>query len=36
MSPATIFQIHLVLGYVPWLLFVGVYMLPWLKSMDQV
>ena len=36
MSPATIFQIHLVLGYVPWLLFVGVYMLPWLKSMDQL
>ena len=36
MSPATIFQIHLVLGYVPWLLFVGVYMLPWLKSMDQI
>jgi hypothetical protein len=36
MSPATIFQIHLLLGYVPWLLFVGVYMLPWLKSMDQV
>src|ERR1700751_771984 len=36
MSPATIFQIHLVLGYVPWLLFVGAYMLPWLKSMDRV
>jgi hypothetical protein len=36
MSPATIFQIHLVLGYVPWLLFVGAYMLPWLKSMEQV
>ena len=36
MSPATIFQIHLVLGYVPWLLFVGVYGLPWLKSMDLV
>jgi hypothetical protein len=36
MSPATIFQIHLVLGYVPWLLCVGVYVLPWLKSMDQV
>ena len=36
MSTAAIFQIHLVLGYVPWLLFVGVYMLPWLKSMDQV
>ena len=36
MSPATIFQIHLILGYVPWLLCVGVYVLPWLKSMDQV
>lgn len=34
MSPATIFQIHLVLGYVPWLLFVGAYALPWLKSME--
>src|SRR5260221_11632243 len=36
MSPATIFQIHLVLGYVPWLLCVGVYVLPWLRSMDRV
>src|SRR6201997_1705714 len=36
MSPATIFPIHLVLGYVPWLLFVGAYMLPWLKAMDRV
>ncbi|HEY2533107.1 MAG TPA: hypothetical protein VGJ20_35130 [Xanthobacteraceae bacterium] len=36
MSPATIFQIHLVLGYVPWLLCVGAYVLPWLKSMDRV
>jgi len=36
MSPATIFQIHLVLGYVPWLLFIGAYVLPWLKSMDGV
>jgi hypothetical protein len=36
MSPATIFQIHLVLGYVPWLLCVGVYVLPWLKSIDRV
>jgi hypothetical protein len=36
MSPATIFQIHLVLGYVPWLLFIGVYALPWLKSVDRV
>src|SRR5712692_11018344 len=36
MSPATIFQIHLVLGYVPWLLCFGVYVWPRLKSMDQV
>jgi hypothetical protein len=36
MSPATIFQIHLVLGYVPWLLCFGVYMWPRLKSMDPV
>src|SRR5580693_902348 len=36
MSPATVFQIHLVLGYVPWLLCLGAYVLPWLKSMDPV
>src|SRR5215469_16173590 len=36
MSPATIFRIHLVLGYVPWLLFLGAYLWPWLKSMSQV
>ncbi len=36
MSPATIFQIHLVLGYVPWLLCFGAYLWPWLKSVDQV
>jgi hypothetical protein len=36
MSPATIFQIHLVLGYVAWLLCFGVYMLPRLASMDRV
>ncbi|MCP3469387.1 hypothetical protein NLM33_03485 [Bradyrhizobium sp. CCGUVB1N3] len=36
MSTATIFQIHLVLGYVPWLLLFGSYGWPWLKSMDQV
>ena len=36
MSPATIFQIHLVLGYVPWLLCFAVYALPRLKSMDPV
>src|SRR6266481_2136759 len=36
MSPATIFQIHLVLGYVPWLLCFGAYLMPRLKSMDLV
>ena len=36
MSPATIFQIHLVLGYVPWLLLFGAYVWPWLRSMDQI
>ena len=36
MSSTTIFQIHLVLGYVPWLLFVAAYVLPKLKSMDHV
>lgn len=36
MSPATIFLIHLVVGYVPWLLCVGVYVWPWLKTTDQV
>jgi hypothetical protein len=36
MSPATIFQIHLVLGYVPWLLCFGTYVWPRLKSMDRI
>jgi hypothetical protein len=36
MSPATIFQIHLVLGYVPWLLCFGAYLWPWLKSVEPV
>ena len=36
MSPATIFQIHLALGYVPWLLVFGTYVWPRLKSMDRV
>jgi hypothetical protein len=35
MSPAAIFQIHLGLGYVPWLLCFFVYILPWLRSMDR-
>jgi hypothetical protein len=36
MSPATVFQIQLVLGYVPWLLWFGAYGWPRLKAMDQV
>jgi hypothetical protein len=36
MSPATVFQIHLVLGYVPWLLCFGAYLWPKLRSMDPV
>jgi hypothetical protein len=36
MSPATIFQIHLVLGYVPWLLCFSAYIWPKLKAMDRV
>ena len=36
MSPETIFQIHLVLGYVAWLLCFGVYVLPKLQAMDRV
>src|ERR1051325_4965885 len=36
MSPETIFRIHLILGYVAWLLCFRVYVLPRLKSMDMV
>jgi hypothetical protein len=36
MSPETIFRLHLILGYVAWLLCFRVYLLPRLKSMDQV
>lgn len=36
MSPATVFQIHLVLGYVPWLLFFAAYAWPRLKAMDAI
>jgi hypothetical protein len=35
MLPATLFQIHLVLGYLAWLLCFGAYVWPWLKSMDR-
>jgi hypothetical protein len=34
MSTASVFQIHLVLGYVPWLLCFGAYIWPRLRSMD--
>jgi hypothetical protein len=36
MSTATVFQIHLVLGYVPWLLAFGAYFWPRLKAMEAV
>jgi hypothetical protein len=36
MSPDIIFLIHLVLGYVAWLLCFGAFILPWLKSMDRI
>jgi hypothetical protein len=36
MSPATIFQTHLVLCYVPWLLCFSAYIWPRLKAMDRV
>ena len=36
MSPATVFDIHLALGYVPWLLAFGAYFWPRLKAMDPV
>ena len=35
MSPATIFEIHLLLGYVPWLLCFGAYVWPMLRAMDR-
>jgi hypothetical protein len=34
MSTELVFQTHLVLGYVAWLLCFGAYLWPWLKSMD--
>ena len=34
MSPEIIFQIHLVLGYVPWLLYLAAYGWPRLKAME--
>jgi hypothetical protein len=35
MSPETLFRIHLVLGYVAWLLCFRVYLWPWLKTADR-
>jgi hypothetical protein len=35
MAPEVLFQIHLVLGYVAWLLCFSVYILPKLRSMDR-
>jgi hypothetical protein len=36
MSPQTLFQIHLVFGYVAWLLCFGTYILPRLRAIDRV
>jgi hypothetical protein len=36
MSPALIFILHLVLGYVAWSLCAGIYILPRLKAMDRI
>ena len=36
MPTLLIFQTHLILGYVAWLLCFGAYILPWLRSMDRV
>src|SRR5579872_4622484 len=36
MSAATVFDIHLALGYVPWLLAFGAYVWPRLRAMDPV
>jgi hypothetical protein len=36
MSTETLFRIHLVSGYVAWLLCFGAYIWPWLKAMNQV
>ena len=36
MSPETIFRIHLLLGYVAWLLLFGAYIWPRLRAMDSI
>jgi hypothetical protein len=35
MSAETLFRLHLVLGYVAWLLCFGAYLWPWLKALDR-
>jgi hypothetical protein len=35
MSTETVFRVHLASGYVAWLLCFGVYILPWLRSMER-
>ncbi|HEV8329784.1 MAG TPA: hypothetical protein VGQ22_00030 [Steroidobacteraceae bacterium] len=36
MSSESVFNIHLVAGYVAWALCFGAYALPWLKSMERI
>ena len=36
MSPGTVFQLQLILGYVAWMLCFGVYIMPKLRSMGRV
>jgi hypothetical protein len=36
MTPETIFRIHLIFGYVAWLLFFGAYVSPRLRSMQRI
>jgi hypothetical protein len=36
MSTGFIFQTHLILGYVAWLLCFGAYIMPWLRSVDRL
>ncbi len=36
MSAETLFRIHLIFGYIAWLLCFGAYIWPWLKGMDRV
>ena len=36
MSPETIFRVHLILGYVAWLLLFATYVMPRLRSMDSI